>query len=62
MKTKQKRWSTYIMVGNIKVYLRKSMTTMEVIKWLDEHCKEINTDYFMCGTQVFCECRQEQGK
>lgn len=57
MKTKQKKWSAYIMVGNLKVYLRKAMTTMEIIKWLDTHCETVNTDYFMCGTQVFCECR-----
>jgi hypothetical protein len=57
MKTKQKKWSAYIMVGNLKVYLRKAMTTSEIIKWLDTHCKTVNADFFMCGTQVFCECK-----
>lgn len=52
---KQKKWSTYIMVLNHKIYLRKAMTTMEVIKWLKENCKMSGSDYFMCDTQVFCE-------
>lgn len=56
-KPKQKFWSTYIMVLNHKIYLRKSMTTMEAIKWLKENCKMSGTDYFMCGNQVFCECK-----
>ena len=57
MKPKTKLWNTYIMVGNLKIYLRKSMTTTEIIKWLADNCKTVNTDYFMCGTQVFCECK-----
>jgi len=54
---KTKKWNAYIMVGNLKIYLRKAMTTKEAHKWLEEHCNIIDTDYFMCGTQVFCECR-----
>ena len=54
---KQKKWSTYIMVGNVKIYLRKAMTTMEAVKWLQEKCKIQNTDYFMGNRQVFCECK-----
>ena len=54
---KPKLWSTYIMVLNHKFYLRKSMSTTEAVNWLLNHCKIIGTDYFMCGTQVFCERR-----
>lgn len=57
MQYKQKKWNAYIMAGRIKLYLRKGMTTNEAIKWLQQNCKIINTDYFMCGTQVFCERR-----
>ena len=57
MKRKQPVWNVYIMAGNTKIYLRKGMTTSEAIKWLQQNCKTINTDYFMCGTQVFCERR-----
>ena len=57
MKPKPKLWNAYIMAGNLKIYLRKSMTTTEIIKWLADNCKTVNTDYFMCGTQVFCECK-----
>ena len=57
MKAKPKKWNVYIMAGNTKIYLRKSMTTMEAIKWLEQNCKSVNADYFMCETQVFCECK-----
>lgn len=57
MDYKQKKWSVYIMVCNLKIYLRKAMTTQEAANWLKENCKIDNSDYFMCGTQVFCECR-----
>lgn len=57
MKGKQKSWNVYIMKGNLKVYICKGMTTMEAISWLERNCKSINADYFMCGTQVFCECK-----
>ena len=52
-----KRWNAYIMLGNIKFYLRRSMTTNEAVKWLQENCQTQNSNHFMCGTQVFCECR-----
>lgn len=55
--TKQKKWNAYIMAGGIKVYLRKAMTTLEAVKWLEDNCKADNGNHFMCGTQVFCECR-----
>ena len=54
---RQKLWSAYIMVLNHKIYLRKHMTTMEIIKWLTNNCKIIGTSYFMCDTEVFCECK-----
>jgi hypothetical protein len=57
MKNEQKHWAVYIMAGNLKIYLRKAMTTNEAVKWLQQNCKIVNTDYFMCGTQVFCECK-----
>lgn len=57
MKYKHKKWNVYIMAGNLKIYLRKAMTTMEAVNWLQQNCKHVNTDYFMCGTQVFCECK-----
>ena len=53
----QKKWSTYKMVGNLKIYLRRSMTTTEAINWLQEHCKMQNTEYFIGKTQVFWECK-----
>ena len=53
----QRKWSTYIMVGNVKIYKRRSMTTMEAIDWLQKNCTIQNTDYFMRGRQVFCECK-----
>lgn len=57
MARKQKLWSTYIMANNKKIYLRKGMTTMEACKWLETNCETDNDHYFMCGNQVFCECR-----
>lgn len=54
---KQKKWNIYMMVYNLKIYLRKEMTTMEAVNWLSDNCKTENSNYFMCGTQVFCECR-----
>ena len=57
MATQQKQWSAYIMKGDFKFYLRRSMTTTEIIKWLFDNCKVIGTNYFMCGTEVFCECK-----
>lgn len=57
MKHKNKLWNAYIMADNLKVYLIKSLTTTEIIKWLQTHCKTDNDNYFMCGTQVFCERR-----
>ena len=54
---KPKLWSAYIMLGNLKFYLRKAMTTTEIINWLASNCKIIDTDYFMCDVQVFCECK-----
>ena len=54
---KQKLWNAYVMSGNTKIYLIKSMTTTEIIKWLQTNCKIENDNYFMCGTQVFCERR-----
>lgn len=57
MATKQKKWNAYIMVGNFKFYLKKAMTTTEIIKWLMNNCKIIDTKYFMCDTEVFCECK-----
>ena len=54
---KQKKWNIYIMASNHKFYLRKGMTTLEAINWLKENCKVHNNDYFMCDTQVFCECK-----
>lgn len=59
MKPRRKSWSVYIMVGNLKIYLRKRMTTMEIIKWLEDNCKVDKTNYFMLGsgTEVFCESR-----
>lgn len=54
---KQKLWNTYIMAGNLKIYLRKSMSAMEASDWLIKHCKIIGTSYYMCGTEVFCERR-----
>lgn len=53
----KRKWNTYIMVGNLKIYLRKAMTTMEAMKWLQDNCKSDNGNHFMCGTQVFCESR-----
>lgn len=60
MKPRPKAWNVYIMVGNLKIYLRKRMTTMEIIKWLEDNCKMENSDYFMrgSGTEVFCETRE----
>lgn len=57
MAEKQKKWNAYIMLGNGKYYLKEAMTTREAVKWLMENCKIIGTNYFMCGTEVFCECK-----
>lgn len=54
---RQKLWSAYIMVLNHKIYLRKSMTTTEIIKWLTDNCRIVGTNYFMCDAEVFCECK-----
>ena len=54
---KIKLWNAYIMVNNKKIYLRKFMTTMEALKWIDANCESDNENYFMCGTQVFFETR-----
>ena len=53
--SKGKGWSAYIMVGNFKFYLRRSMTTTEIIKWLTDNCRIVGTNYFMCDMEVFCE-------
>ena len=60
MKHRPKAWNVYIMVGNLKIYLRKRMTTMEAINWLQENCKQENGNCFMrgSGTEVFCETRE----
>lgn len=55
--SKQKKWSAYIMIGNLKFYLRKHMSTTEIINWLIKNCKIVGTNYFMCDTEVFCECK-----
>ena len=57
MKRKNKLWNAYIMVGKIKIYLRKHMTTTEIIKWLADNCKVQGTSYFMCNNEVFYECK-----
>ena len=54
---KVKLWNVYIKADNKKIYLRKDMTTMEACKWLEVNCETDNDHYFMCGNQVFCECR-----
>jgi hypothetical protein len=54
---RKKKWNTYIMAGNLKVYLRKAMSTTEAVKWLQNNCKADNGNHFMCGMQVFCECK-----
>lgn len=51
------KWNIYIMIGNLKVYLRKAMTTMEAVKWLEAKCTSRNSHYFIGATQVFCEGR-----
>jgi len=56
-----KKWNTYIMVGNLKIYLRKRMTTTEAVKWLQKHCKANNGNHFIRGMQVFCECKARKG-
>lgn len=57
MAKKQKKWNAYIMLGNLKFYLKRTMTTTEACKWLEANCKIHNNNYFMCGTQVFCESK-----
>lgn len=57
MRRRNKLWNAYIMIGNLKVYIKRAMTTMEAIKWLQKKCKIQNTDYFMGNRQVFCECK-----
>lgn len=52
---KSARWNAYVLVGNIKVYLRKHMTTTEAVKWLDSKCTNHNGVNLMCGLQVHCE-------
>ena len=52
---KQKKWSAYIMVGKIKIYLRRSMTTTKIIKWLEDNCKIKGTSYFKYNNEVFYE-------
>ena len=53
----KRHWSIYIMLGNLKIYLRKSITTTEAVNWLQAKCKHNNSNYFMHGTQVFCESK-----
>ena len=55
--SKTKLWNAYIMLGNFKVYLCKSMTTTEIIKWLDTKCTHKNGNNFMCGALVYCESK-----
>ena len=57
----KKKWNVYIMVGNLKIYLRKALTTIEAVKWLQDNCKADNGNHFMYGTQVFCECKARKG-
>ena len=53
--SKHRTWNAYIMAGNIKIYLRKNMTTTEAVKWLKTKCKHTNGKDFMCGHKVLCE-------
>ena len=52
---RRKKWYIYMMFKNHKIYLRKSMSTMETIQWIIKHCKVENTNYFLHGREVFCE-------
>lgn len=53
-----KGWSAYIMIGkHFKFYLCHQKTTEEIKKWIEKYCKIIGTSFFMCGTEVFCECK-----
>ena len=54
---KQKKWNVYILSKHDKLYLCKGMTAQEVLKWLESNCKIENSDYYMCGNQVFYECK-----
>lgn len=53
---KIKLWNAYFLTNKKKIYLRKNMTVTEACEWLEANCEHDNGNYFMCGTQVFCEC------
>lgn len=53
-----KRWFIYIMIGNLKVYIKKAMTTTEAVNWLQAKCKIDNNHHrWMYGKQIFCESK-----
>lgn len=53
----QKRWNIYIMLGNLKIYIKRAMTTTEAANWLQAKCTANNSNYFMHGKQIFCESK-----
>lgn len=53
----KKKWYIYMVFKDHKIYLRKSMTTTEAVRWIIKHCKVNKTTYFFYGREVFCECK-----
>lgn len=56
----EKKWNLYIIVKDVKTYIKRELSTSEAIKWLGENCKIENFGFFMCETEVFCECYYER--
>ena len=56
----EKKWNLYIIVKDTKTYIKKELSTKEAIKWINENCRIENLGFFMCETEVFCECYYER--
>ena len=54
-----KKWDIYFMHNGKKSYLRKGITTLAAVTWLNKNCHAKETDFFMhgIGIQIFCESK-----
>ena len=54
-----KKWNIYFICGGKKNYLRRGITTLAAVSWLNKNCHAKETNFFMHGTgiQIFCESK-----
>lgn len=54
-----KKWNIYFIFCGKKNYLRRGITTLAAVSWLNKNCHAKETNFFMHGTgiQIFCESK-----